>query len=180
MILLRLNFCSLVILAASTIYAQGTQEIIDYKIAFTILNAGFEVEGSMENLSADIIFDPQEPEKSYINATVAAATVQTGIRIRDNHLRRSDYFSVEEYPELRLSMTDFKPVKQENAFLATCQLTMKGVMKTFSAPLQFQEKEEGWELTSNFTLDRLEYGIGSKSAILSDEVNVELKAILDR
>jgi len=175
MIQLKPILCLVLLCGTGIVFAQETQVVKDYEIVFTIENAGFEVDGSLEGLDARLFFNPQQTDQSYIEATADPRTIQTGIRIRDNHLKRSDYFAAEEYPELKLTMREFKVTHQENTYNATCTLTMKGTSKTFSVPLHYQEGADTLHLSSNFTLNRLDFGIGAKSVILSENVKVKLQ-----
>src|SRR6185312_7753405 len=70
------------------------------KISFVIKNAGFSVDGSFSGLSGEIIFDPKELPKSSFNTSIDAASINTGINKRNEHLKKDEYFDVAKYPKI--------------------------------------------------------------------------------
>ena len=59
-------------------------------IKFKIKNLGISVTGSFTGLKGKIQFDPANLGKSSIEATVEASSVNTGIDLRDDHLRKEE------------------------------------------------------------------------------------------
>src|SRR6186997_1277006 len=53
---------------------------------------GKEVKGTIGGLRSHIHFDPAHPEEAVISASVMVATVNTGNKKRDRHLRTEDFF----------------------------------------------------------------------------------------
>src|SRR5688500_13285953 len=79
-----------------------------YSIRFTIQNAGVDVSGSMAVADAAIHFDPEDLKTSRMVVTARAASVRTGITIRDEHLARRDYFDAGRYPMVRVRSRTIK------------------------------------------------------------------------
>ena len=158
--------------------AQQRSQIVDYEITFKIVNAGMGVEGSLEGLQASVFFDPKNPEECFIDATANVNTIKTGIRIRDNHLKRSDYFDAEKHPGIRLLLKELKPAEKSDFFLATFDLSIKDITKSFTFPLYYSIEESLLKLSTTFKINRLDFDIGKKSRILSEEVEVVLSASL--
>ena len=77
-------------------------------ISFTIVNAGFEVSGSLQIAQLDIRFDPKNLSQSSVFVMVDPSSIKTGISVRDKHLKRNDYFDVQNYPEIHLKSICFK------------------------------------------------------------------------
>src|SRR5437867_1157920 len=42
----------------------------------------------------------ETPEESWAEATIEAKTIDTGVEMRDNHLRSPDFLDVERYPTI--------------------------------------------------------------------------------
>jgi polyisoprenoid-binding protein YceI len=59
-----------------------------------------KVRGRFRDMSGVIYID-QVPERSAVEATLDAASIDTGDEQRDNHLRSADFLDVERYPVLR-------------------------------------------------------------------------------
>jgi polyisoprenoid-binding protein YceI len=140
-------------------------------IQFKTKNAGLLVAGSFSGLESEIQFDPLKPEKANIHASVKSKTIDTGNDTRDNHLRKPDYFDSEKYPKITLQSTKIEktgPISFKGYF----KLTMKGITRDVVIPFNFIRIVEKTEIKGNFTLNRRDYNIGSKSLTLSDNVTV--------
>jgi len=61
-------------------------------VSFQVINAGLEVDGTLKVKSTNIRFDPDNLRAASIQVSADPSSIETGIGIRDKHLRRSDYF----------------------------------------------------------------------------------------
>ncbi len=142
-------------------------------ISFQIKNAGVTINGAFYGLKSEIKFDPLKLQESNIFASVDSKTVNTEMESRDNHLRKPDYFDVEKYPLITL-----QSVKLEKTgpitFNGTFKLTIKDITKEVVIPFSFIKIPEKNQLKGNFTINRRDYGIGSSSMILADDVTINL------
>ena len=170
-------FVGLFVLLTSAALGQSSYQVIDYQVVFFIKNAGLTVEGNLGELEASIQFGQNQMSNSKIIASVDPSTIDTGIRIRDNHLRRADYFDVKQYPEITLKSTSFEKAGKDQA-VGTFILTIKGISKEVEIPVQYQEEGENLIFSANFTINRLDFNVGEESYILSDDVKVQLQAQL--
>ena len=176
----RCFFYFFLTILTTQVNAQDFQSVTDYEISFKIKNAGLNVGGSLKGLDADIFFNPQQPGNAKIVATADVNTIETGINARDKHLKKSDYFDAENFPKIKLQLQELINGNQENQYQATFLVTIKGVDKSIRAPLSFTEESNGIKLSSSFKLNRLDFGVGSKSFILSRNVTVTLQANLEK
>lgn len=167
------------LLTASMAIAQDDYRVEDYQVVFFIDNAGITAEGSMEGLEAELSFNVRKPEKSQVAASLDPGTIKTGIRIRDNHLKRSDYFDIEQYPEITLTSTGFTK-NGKGTLLGIFTLTIKGIDREVNIPITYTNSGDALNLSGSFTINRLDFGLGEESIILSDEVEIKLTAQLKR
>ena len=82
--------------------------------------------GTIGGFEAKIIFDTDQLAKSSISGTVDVATIDTGIKKRDEHLRSSDYFDAEKYPHISFNSAAFE--RTENGFKMVGKLKIKDKM----------------------------------------------------
>ena len=150
------------------------QEIKSSKITFKIKNAGITVDGSFSDLQADIKFDPNNLDKSVLKASVGAASIKTGIKKRDKDLQMRKYFDVEKYPRIKMTSKKIKRI-EKNKYKGTFDLTIKGVTKQVEIPFTYSGKENEGTFSTTFTVNRRDFGVGSKSLILSDEATVSIE-----
>ncbi len=60
------------------------------------------VRGSFAPPEGKLIFDPEHPENSSVEAVIDTTTVSTGVANRDNHLRSADFLDVANFPTMTL------------------------------------------------------------------------------
>ena len=87
------------------------------------------VEGKFGEYDGKVIFDGKDITKGSVEITIPVASVNTDNEKRDSHLKTSDFFDAEKYPNITFKST--KIVKTGNkAFTMTGDLKMKGVTKS--------------------------------------------------
>lgn len=58
------------------------------------------VKGRFAEVQGTVVIDEADPTRSEIDVTIAAASVDTRVTQRDEHLRSADFFNVEKFPSL--------------------------------------------------------------------------------
>lgn len=142
-------------------------------ITFKIKNAGLTVSGSFGVPDAKIVFDGEKAAGNKIEASLDAKSINTGITARDNHLRKAEYFDAETYPKIRMNANLFSkqgPGKYTGYF----SLTLKNTTRAVSVPFEFREAGNQATFTGSFTINRRDFGIGSSSWIMADDVIVTI------
>ena len=86
-----------------------------------------KVRGVFETFDVTIV-TAEDPSDSTIEATIDVASVNTGVEARDNHLRTSDFFLVEQHPTMTFTSTDMTVDGED--FTVTGDLTLRGVTKS--------------------------------------------------
>lgn len=144
-------------------------------IMWSIDNAGFDVDGILNVLDARIEFDPQHLSQSIIYVTADVTSIQSGIGIRDKHLKRSDYFDAAKYPVIELESKNFRK-KNGNLFIGQFDLTIKSVTKEITIPFTLDMDNKKMKYKANFEINRLDFGVGEESLTLSEKVNISVAA----
>lgn len=73
-------------------------------VKFKIKNAGLTVDGTFSDYKADIFYDENDVSKSKFYGEVKTTSINTGINLRDNDLRKKEYFDVKNFPLDRKSV----------------------------------------------------------------------------
>lgn len=60
-----------------------------------------KVRGRFRDWKGQLHFDPSRPEAARVEVEIDAASIDTGVVERDNHLRSQDFLDVERFPKLR-------------------------------------------------------------------------------
>src|SRR5690349_7159467 len=64
-----------------------------------------KVRGRFAKFAGTVYLDEADLTRSTVEATIEAASIDTGTPQRDDHLRSPDFFDVEKFPELRFKST---------------------------------------------------------------------------
>lgn len=91
---------------------------------------------------------------------IQAASLRTGIRRRDEHLRSADFFDVEHFPEISVVVTGLQPTTDGGADLRA-SFTVKGITASLPLPVTITELADGSVRISGTTqVDRAQFGLG--------------------
>lgn len=128
------------------------------------------VNGTFENWSGTLAFDPQDPTASSVNVTVDVASIDTRNAERDAHLRSGDFFDTETYPEMTFASTAVETVDADN-FRVTGDLTLHGVTRPIVLDVEFGGRvTDPWGndrigFTAKGKIDRKEFGLTWNAAL---------------
>lgn len=161
------------ILITGLVFGQNQWAVDSSAISFKIRNAGIMVNGSFGGLEANIAFNPKQLKKSSITASVDAASVDTGIRLRNKHLRKPDFFDVEAFPRISIGSEVFRK-KGKNLFTGDFTLSLKGKEGHVQFPFTIQIDGAYHILSGTFEIDRNDYDIGGESLLLGDSVLIAI------
>jgi polyisoprenoid-binding protein YceI len=114
-----------------------TVDPVHSNINFSIRHLGLSViRGRFDEFTGTIVADAANPEKSSVQVSIKAASIDTDVPMRDQHLRTPDFFEVEKYPEITFKST--KVEKAKNGFLARGMLTMHGASREVALPFRVE------------------------------------------
>jgi polyisoprenoid-binding protein YceI len=153
-------------------------------VSFSITKIFFKEEGGFRDYSGEIYFDPAHPERSRVQMTVQAASIDTRIEGRDRVLRSDDFFDTARYPTLSFVSTSVS-AKAGGLLEVAGDLTIHGITRHITIPVRFlgtRKTENRGDIVGfdmEFTIDRTEFGVnGSRwsggTLILSKDVNIHL------
>jgi len=147
------------------------------KVHFVIDNFGIATGGDFKGLTGTIKFDPAQPTAGEFDVTVDANTIDTDIESRDNHLRRSEYFDVKNYPRISFKSTKITKANKDGYLYMFGNITIKGVAKEVNFPFTAKAQNGGYLFDGTFKLNRRDFGVGGSSLSLSDNVTVTLSIV---
>ncbi len=143
------------------------------------------VRGSFSKVSGVVHVDDADPSRSRIEATIDAASIDTGNEKRDAHLRTPDFLDVERYPTITFRSTAAE--KTATGWKVTGDLTLHGVTKPVvldvgpTAPIKdpWGNTRAGAEATT--TVRRSDFGITWNKALEAGGVTVgdEVRVTID-
>jgi len=142
-------------------------------VQFKIKNLGFNVTGSFKGLDGRIYFDPVRPDADSFHVSVDVNTINTGIDMRDDHLKSENYFDVKNHPQMVFISDKVTRGGKPGTFFVSGKLTIKGVTKAISFPFNATAQGKGYLFTGEFKINRKDFGVGGGSTI-ADNLTVLL------
>jgi polyisoprenoid-binding protein YceI len=148
---------------------------------FSVRHLGIStVRGSFTKVSGSVQYDPANPGKTTIDATIDAASVDTRVEKRDNDLRSPNFFDAAKYPTLT-----FKSKRVETAgtgkLKVTGDLTMHGVTKEVvldvdgpSAAIKDPRGNQHMGASATTTINRKDFGVNGASTAVGDDVSITI------
>ncbi len=132
-----------------------------------------EVEGKIKGLKASVKMDLDDPSKGSIMASVDAATLNTGISDRDQHLRTDEFFHVSRFPLMEFKSSSI--IKTPSGYLAKGSLTITNVTKEVYMPFIYQEEEN--RFVGRMRIHSAHFGVMGDEA-KDDDYNIVVRITL--
>jgi len=147
-------------------------------IAFSVRHMLGSAKGKFSKFAGTIVVDRDHPEQSSVTVKITAASIDTGIAKRDEHLR-SELFDVAKYPEITFKSRRVKQTGPNKGDIAG-ELTMRGVTREITLNVQLVSSDgTRWRVTTT-PLRRSQFGlVFSKTAetvsMIADDVAVDIE-----
>jgi polyisoprenoid-binding protein YceI len=128
-----------------------------------------KVEGASQATAPDLVSG---------HLRIDAASVSTGIAKRDDHLRSADFFEVEKYPTIGITV-DKAVVTGADTVELNSTIVIKGIEQRVDLPAKVTVLDDGAvRIVTSAELDRQEFGVdGNLMGMMSDITTVEATAV---
>ena len=178
-----LLFASISIAATTNWQIDAAHSSVGFKVKHMMIS---DVRGSFRDLQGMVMLDEDDLTNSKVEVTIAANSIDTGIKKRDDHLRSADFFDVAKYPSLNFTSRQVKNI-HDGGFDLVGDLTLHGVTKevvlNVSGPTA--EAKDPWgnfrrAATATTIINRKDYGLTWNAALESggvlvgEEITIEL------
>jgi polyisoprenoid-binding protein YceI len=160
-----------------------THSGINFSVRHMMLS---KVRGRFAKFNGTLNLEDGDFTHSVVEATIDAASIDTGTPDRDTHLRSADFFDVEKFPELRFKSTRIEKLGDDR-YRVTGDLTIRDATREVSLDVEAggQAKDPwGNERVGFFAktaLDRKDFGLGwnavleAGGVLVGDRVEIELE-----
>jgi polyisoprenoid-binding protein YceI len=132
----------------------------------------FIVKGRLTEFAGSSVLDHADIGGSSFEVSIKAASIDTGSKRRDAHLRSADFLEVERYPEIDFQSTRIEPGRDRDTLRLTGSLTLKGQSREIILEvdeLDQSRSPEGEEVSyygTSIELDRFDFGIGHRRGLI--------------
>ena len=176
------------------VYAATYDVDVDHTaVTFKIRHLFSCVEGRFNQFQGGFDYEPQTPQTWKTAGTIEVASIDTNVKERDKHLRSSDFFDVEKFPQIKFHTTKVLESTKDHAKIeglitihgfekpVVLDVEIHGVGKdpwgnvraAFTATTKFSRKDFG--LTWNQALETGQLLVGEDVMI-----TIELEGILKK
>ncbi len=150
------------------------------------------VRGQFGGVKGAVVYDPKNPARSTVEATIDCSTVNTGEPKRDADLRSAEFFDIQHYPTMKFKSTHVEAAGQ-GKLLVTGNLTINAITRQVvlnvdgpNGPIKDTNGREKLGLNATTKVSRKEFGIlynpvmETGGVAVSDEVTINLDIELIR
>ncbi len=181
----RCVFMFLICLAMATaaIAQAGTWQIDPNHTSaqFAVRHMGVStVRGAFTKVTGTAQFDPADPSKASLDATIDASSVDTRVQMRDNDLRSPNFLDVQKYPTIT-----FKSKQVKSAAAGKLQivgdLSIHGVTKEVvldvdgpSSEIKDPMGNRRIGASATTKISRKDFGVSGLLGVVGDEINITI------
>ncbi len=142
------------------------------EITFRATSRLMNAEGHFGRFSGEVIADPDSPAGARITLSIDAASITTGIQMRDKHLRSADFFDVERFPTITFQSVRVEASGRRATVLG--RLSLHGVTREIAVPVDVQMTETALVASGEFIVNRGDYAMNYNSLLnpIGNEVRV--------
>ena len=160
----------------------GTAVAADQKLAltgdnttvtFTGFKKGGKHDGGFKKLTGTASFSDADLTTLKIEATIDADSLYSDNEKLTAHLKNPDFFGVKDNPTATFKST--KVEKTEKGYTVTGDLTLLGKTKPVTMPAAIAMKDGTLTLTSEFKINRFDWGMTFGKGMVEDGVSLKLK-----
>ena len=166
---------ALVLLPAAPTHADARRYVIQREtseVSFKATSRLMNADGRFHHVRGEVVVEPTDITTARVAVTLEAASIDTGIGLRDSHLRSADFFDAERFPDII-----FESVRVEGAgrrATVTGRLTMRGVSQEVTVPVDVTLSETALVATGELVVNRRDFGMNYNSFVnpVGNEVRV--------
>lgn len=155
------------------------------EVLFKVRHLMSRVTGHFRDFEGTITYDPANLAASTVAFSIKAASIDTSVADRDNHLRSGDFFDVEKFPAITFTSTRVVAAGLDG-FTVSGLLSIRGVTKAIDLPVTFLgAAKDPWgnekvAFEAEIRLNRKEFGLTWNAALetggflVGEDVDVSL------
>lgn len=173
-------------MATSTWEIDPAHSTIEFAVKHMMFTT---VRGRFKNLKGTITADESHPNQSRVEVEIDAASIDTGVGDRDQHLRSADFLDVETHPTLtfRSKRVEGAMAKEGDRFRVIGDLTIRDVTMEVTLDATYEGRgQDPWGkeragVRATTEIDRRDWGLQWNQALetggvlVGNSVRIELE-----
>jgi polyisoprenoid-binding protein YceI len=148
---------------------------------FSVRHLGVStVRGAFTKVSGSATYDPSDPSRTTLNASIDANSVDTRVTMRDNDLRSPNFLDVQKYPTITFQSKQVK-VASAGQLQITGDLTIHGVTKQVvldvdgpSAAIKDPWGNQRIGASASTKINRKDFGVNGAPGVVGDDISITI------
>jgi polyisoprenoid-binding protein YceI len=148
---------------------------------FSVRHLGVStVRGAFTKVSGTVQYDSANLDKSSIQTTIDASSVDTRVEMRDNDLRSPNYLDVQKYPTITFKSRRIE-ASGAGKLKVTGDLTIHGVTKEVAMDVDgpTPAMKDPWGnqrmgASATTKINRMDFGVAGGSGVVGDDLSITL------
>jgi polyisoprenoid-binding protein YceI len=142
----------------------------------------FTVKGKFTDFAGRIVFDENDLHYSTVEFVIKPASIHTGIKRRDDHLRSATFLDVKNYPEIQFKSTKVEKGRDRDTLRVTGVLTIKDKSKELVLDVEETDNSrspQGEEVVYYLVqakINRFDFGVKKYSGLIGRTLKVAIQA----
>lgn len=140
------------------------------------------VKGRFHGVRGWVVTSGDEAGDAMTQVEIDAASIDTGLKLRDWHLRTGQFLAVKRFPMISFASTGVEDRGQDR-FRITGELILRGITQPIALDATVEQRDAARaQITASTVLDRRDFTIGPKAMglVVGDDVAVRIELVLDR
>jgi len=182
-----LTFIASLALAAGAAAQSGNWQIDPNHTSaqFSVRHLGVStVRGAFTKVTGSAKYDPTDPGKTMLDATIEATSVDTRVEMRDNDLRSPNFLDVQKYPTITFHSKHTKSAGDGKLEIVG-DLTIHGITKevTLDVDGPTPAMKDPWGnqrigASATTKINRKDFGVMGLPGVVGDEIGITIDAEL--
>jgi polyisoprenoid-binding protein YceI len=142
----------------------------------------FTVKGRLTDFGGKITLDENDIYRSSVEATIKVASVSTGVKKRDEHLRSKDFLDAAEQPEIHFQSASVGRGKDRDMLRVNGTLAIKGQSREIALDVTITDRSrspQGDEIlyfAAVAEIDRFDFGIKYWRGLIGSAIKILIQA----
>ena len=148
------------------------------------------VKGRLKDVTGTIVVDEQHPERSSVDVSFAAGSIDTGVEQRDGHLVSADFLDAANHPRITFKSKRIEGARAEagEQFTVVGDLTIRGTTREVKLATTYEGRGrdprggERVSFSADGKIDRREFGLvwnqtlETGGILVSNDIKIHIEA----
>jgi len=172
---------------APTLTVDPAHSLVEFAVKHMMITT---VKGRLSDVTGAITLDEADPARSSVVVELAAASIDTRVEQRDQHLRSADFLDAENHPVIRFASRRIEGDVQ-GSFRIAGDLTIRGVTREVTLDAAYEGTgrdpwgNEKFSYSATAKIDRRDFGLTWNAALETGgvlvgndvKISIELQAV---